>query len=41
MKKKNMKEWKKMNENIRMMKCSVELSRNNKGIRENRRNVHN
>ena len=30
-----------MNENIRMMKCSDELSRNNKGIRENRRNVHN
>ena len=24
-----------------MMKCSDELSRNNKGIRENRRNVHN
>ena len=30
-----------MKGNIRMMKCSDELSRNKKGIRENRRNVQN
>ena len=41
MKMKNMKEWKKMKENIRMMESSDELSRNNKGIRENRRNGQN
>ena len=30
-----------MKGNIRMMKCSDELSRNKKDIRENRRNVQN